>query len=334
MYRKCKTIKDLFFPIDYRNLYWEDYEGQPNLFGKICYSRTKDYYGIVDVERHHLFTIASSDYKAITNEEAYACAEWLARRVFMHNDNDNFELRPIEIKLRDDRGACIVSLQRKVDIEQPLLNMGWHAFLQMTNSYTKYVALRYFIGFRYKESNISILFGQWDLLKDFKVSKNSNVSLKEQISKFLEDRHLIIIKEIEKSFYQKIQNLNKQVLSPGLIVPLMCKYFDWNKEDIIKKNQEQEIVDTVRYIRKCIEHYSNGASITAYHFLLSILDYIGDYQLNKGRNLTYNQLSAGSWVDDYLGAVRTYQPFSPSDYVGKRSIDTALWIEEEERKSN
>ena len=113
-------LKELFFPVDCRSVYWEKDENAIGLRLPSYPEWTDRYYAIVDKDRRSLFTIASESYLLVTNLEAYWISHAIAKFIFKKSDNnENFEFVPFRKWLNNSRSSCEISICRKIDINQP-----------------------------------------------------------------------------------------------------------------------------------------------------------------------------------------------------------------------
>lgn len=316
-------LDELFFPVEYRSVYWEKGE---NALGRRMPSYpewTDRYVAIVDRERSYLFTIASESYLLVSNLEAYWISQAIAKFFFKKPDNnDNFEFVPFKKWMNKTRSACEISIYRKIDINQPKLNNGWCAGITMLNSYNKSVALTYYIGFFNVHHNLSLILPENSI--NFKLKKNKYNDIINQIAEQLASSKVNRIKEVEEAFLKKLDDLKNTPMDGNMFLAFFCKFFH-----ISKKGIEKDIFEAKRkrdFINERKMLYIDKYGQNAYAFLLGISDYISNYNDIRFSNsyMTYH-IQAGQWADEYLKEAAKPN-FSLYKYIGEDALNTASWL--------
>lgn len=331
-YRKASNeplhprLYELMFPVDARNVYWEESDHRTSGHEPMYPRYTSHYYAIVDRERRYLFTIVSDSYLLITNIEAYWIEQAIAQFVFWRaDDNNNYKFVPYSESLRKDRACCNISIARQIDINQPEIKDGWFAAINMVNSYNKSVALSYYIGFVNSRYNISLIFPE-NAIK-FKLKKDKNNDIVGQIADQLAgSKGMYSIKNLEEKFIKKIKRLQAATMDGNMFLAFFCKFFFISKQRIINSKKIAEAIERRDFINKRKEFYINKYGQNAYSFLLGISDYISHYEQRHvtGGNLNF-QLQAGQWAEDYLKE-SSRPDFDLYTYIGKEAFNTASWL--------
>lgn len=319
-------LKELFFPVEERSVYWEEDENAIDRRTPSSPKRTDMYYAIVDSERRRLFSIVSSTYLLITNQKAYWLSHAIANTLFKKPDeNEPFGFVPIRTWINDIRSACEISIVRKIDGYQPELNDGWVAGITMQNSYNQSKALTYYIGFFNVHHNISVILPENSIF--FKLKKTKYDDILNQINKQLSKQQDITeIYEVEQAFRKKLEDLKNTPMDGNMFLAFFCKFFGISRKGVERDGDICMALQMRDFINERKQLYIEKYGQNAYAFLLGISDYIDNYEeVRLGNSYMNYHIQAGQWADEYLKEVAKPN-FSLYKYIGEDAFDTAVWL--------
>lgn len=119
----------------------------------------KKHNAVVDVDRGAVLSVVTSDYRLVTNDEAYEIGKRAFRSVFATAPVDvDRDMEVFRVHVAENRASCWIDLvHRKVNFnvwEQET----WLPFLRIQNSYNKTSALTFELGFVRKLCSNGIIF--------------------------------------------------------------------------------------------------------------------------------------------------------------------------------
>jgi hypothetical protein len=323
---KDPQLKELFFPVDTRSVFWESDENaiDPEIPSRPQW--TDRYYAIVDRERRHLFTIVSASYLLITNLEAYRVAHAIANTLFKKPDeNETFGFVPFRTWINKNRSTCEISIVRKIDGYQPELNDGWVTGIVMQNSYNKSKALTYYIGFFNERHKLSLILPENSISFKLKKSKYDDIlyQIFEQLS---EQRNITKINKVEQAFRMKLEDLKNTPMDGNMFLAFFCKFFGISRKGVEREGGIHSALSKRDFINERKQLYIEKYGQNAYAFLLGISDYIDNYEeVRLGNSYMNYHIQAGQWADEYLKEVAKPN-FSLYKYIGEDAMDTAWWL--------
>ena len=129
------------------------------------------------------------------------------------------------------------------------------------------------------------------------------------------------MKEIEKSFRDRLESLKRTPLSDRDMLPLFCKYFNFDQlpDSQIDSNL---LVDQLCRVEDYVKTETRNYGKNAYAMLNVIMSYLSETSESVR---FHNEKQLGGWVEEFTKAAS--QPgFSISTYIGPRAYDLVSWF--------
>ena len=298
-----------FFPVGLRPIFW----GNAELFEFPPYVPTK-FVGIVDLETGYTFATASYRYYLYTNKDVFDLLMEIAHRVFRTSYHSEIVTKHTLI---NKRGVCKMLAERAIGAYFPYINDGWQAVIQAVNSYDKTEPLRYTFGFVNDCFRIPLL------MLDYTISVNTAhiVPFEKFRQKTLDTLHWDVeLNEIETAFRKIIESLKSTALSDIDMLPLFCKYFDYNNVPESKTEQDN-LLELLKTIEDSVREETKRYGRNAYAMLHVIMSYVSQ----KKESLYFrNEAQLGKWVAEFTKAAATPN-FSIHRYIGPDPYDVVTW---------
>ena len=305
-YKLCDPKRDPFFPVGMKSLYWRN-----NVDNNLDDYVLTRFLGIVDLETGYTFSTVSWKYCLYTNRQVYGLILEVAGAVF----NDNSILHDFE--LSNNSGVCKMTVRRKEETDQPLINDGWQAVLKGINSYDKTEPVRYTFGYKNNRYRISLLLPEYTV----SIQTQHTIPFEDFREKVLHKvKTSIKYSAIEASFRKTIGALRETKLADRDMLPLFCKYFDYS---IVPQSEggKDRLFKKLSYVDRLIKQNVLLYGKNAYALLHVIMEYVSSQQQYE----IASDWELGKWVQDFLEANRKPN-FRMSQYIGPDYYDVASWF--------
>ena len=103
------------------------------------------YRALVDLERNHVFSVVSKDYRLVTNGEAVEMGRQCFKSIFSVATMNSMDLYNIIMPF--SRSFCHVDFMARTRGIEPWAGDTWAPFLRVTNSYNRTKMLGFDLGF-------------------------------------------------------------------------------------------------------------------------------------------------------------------------------------------
>ena len=151
MKQKELELEDAFFPVTLNPIYAGDMTKQPNLPG-IGPSGKKipEFKAVQRVSDGHVFAVVRSNYRLITNQQAYNLGKICFAKVFGKQNAEDMEF--FNLRMPQTQSMCYMDFIAKGESvwlggDPKYKEEEWKMYLRITNSYNKKEALKFDIGF-------------------------------------------------------------------------------------------------------------------------------------------------------------------------------------------
>ena len=314
--KRVESIEDLFFPVVIRPLYWLHHSGGP--------VRTS-YAVLVDEEYREIFTAVSSSYGFIHNRDAF----FLGREIADHVFASSVPFKAVGDFLCRKGASCYMKIYRPIEADQPLINLGWRAFLRITNSYNKTYPLSYTFGFHAEKDYDFVLPGFSIELKTPHTSRPKE-KIREQLHDWYYSPEFFTIKQIEQEFIRIIESLKMIIVAERDFLPFFCKVFRISKREKLGLFMKDFLIKSRDFLKEQIPVFIKQYGQNGYALLHVLAAYSSKYSRHfittPNHSSVYEQNRLGKWVKSFIEAAND-PDFSIYEYLGKDPCDTASWLE-------
>ena len=317
---KEKDLSIAMFPIEERNISWQDYYGHNHPI--------PGQYAIIDSERQRTLAVVSDRYKVILNQEAYEFADIIIRGVFAGKTLNDFVC--YNVRVSKSRGSCIIDLIMPNNFSEIFgdENESWTPFLRITNSYNRRSVLRYEVGFCRWICLNGCIFGQ----KGFTISiGHDELESYERYDEVIARtrKEMGTIDSIWKTIVARLEKLRQIEISELMVLPLFCKVFNIRvDEKKITPPQREQLATRAKQILHSAKEYFQEMGSNAYALFNVLTDYASFPAGFSETSVTIHnyQHRVGNWVDEFLAAAGK-ESFSLSKYIGEDAMDAAFYME-------
>lgn len=314
--KKVESIEELFFPVDIRPLYWLHHSGGP--------VRTS-YAVLVDEEYKEIFTAVSSSYSFIHNRDAFFLGREIASHVFASSERFNAAGGYLCRK----GASCYMKIYRPIEVDQPLINEGWRAFLRITNSYNKTYPLSYTFGFQ-AEQDYDIVLPSFSIELKTPHTNRPEEKIREQLRVWFHSPEFFTIQQIEQEFIRIIGSLKRIVVAERDFLPFFCKVFRISKRDNLGLFMRDFLIQSRDFLKERIPVFIKQYGQNGYALLHVLAAYSSKYSRNfistPNHSSVYEQNRLGRWVKSFIEDAKA-PDFSIYEYLGKDPCDSASWLE-------
>ena len=313
------NLKKAFFPVEERDVFLELPSGRKKIPG---------YKAIVDASTSATFSVVTTRYRLVENEEAYRIADYIVREIFKGSSLGDFKC--YNILMPKSKGSCRIDLiipNSKEDLFG-YRREAWTPFVRISNSYNRTCLLKYEIGFCRWICMNGVIFGQ----KGITISLNhSDKIVRKEIDEIIETSQKEIgeIRFLWEEFKGKMLKLRKISLPVSSALPIFCKVFDIKvKEDEIKDYQKEHLASQAKQITTASKEYFKELGNNAYAMMNVLSDYASwpSWTQSPGNFVDGYQRRVGRWVDD-ITEKALQRDFSLSQYIGENYYNSAYYLE-------
>lgn len=298
------ALRPVFVPIP------EHHEGESFLPSDLL--RIKKYQALVDVERKHVFTIASEGYKVITNKEAIRLGELCFQTVFSLTDPGKMKL--FNIITPTTRSFCHIDFVHEDGKNEIFQDDSWTPFLRITNSYNKTHALKFDLGFCRGVCKNGLIFGKQNIEFKFTHTKGSR---NDPEAKFILKSGEFA--KLESVFVESLHRLKRYHVPRNVMWPLLCKVFGLRipKEDASPRQLESWQA-TREIANGHMKNYFDRLGENGYAALNVLTDFATrppEFGFGPSRINTM-QSYCGSWTEDFCNEIKS-DGFKFQNYLGE-----------------
>jgi hypothetical protein len=285
------------------------------------------YKAIIDKERNKLLSVVSSNYRLITNKEAYDLADYVVKEIFDGKCLKDFQCH--NLIMPSTRSSCRIDLTMPNDFYNLFGNASesYMPFVRISNSYNKTLILKYQIGFcRYICLN-GMIFGE----KSVTFSTSHTGNLKDYIRKLVEQakNKFGSISNLWKGFEQQMEILRDFKIDENFLMAIFCKVFDL----VVSKQKEQServyenLLNRAKLISRLSKGYFNEHGNTAYAVMNILTDYASFPEWGNGTNMYVDgyQRRVGRWMNEF-SSLCVKGNFDMEKYLGKSYLEAGTYL--------
>lgn len=318
------NIKNLFFPVELRPIYWRRSLG---LFADESSPTDWEYFNlerfsaVFDTQADFAFSVVTNDsYCLISNETAYNLGIDVAKYVFSIEGKEDFISKGY---ITPNKAACHMWIMRRIEQNQPEILRGWKAAVYVENSYNKTRAFKVSAGFRNDIYNADFLIKS--IAPDLKVPHDSAPDEIKQLIFSVEGFKKVKYSALEKEFQAKIVKLKSLRIAKMDVLPLGCKYFNLIKKPGMNKSKLEKLADSLSQLYQLIPEHFKSSNGSGYDLLELFMHY------NNEMSLLNNELKGtlghlGTWTEDFIKQASN-PDYQVTEFAKKEAIDTASWFE-------
>lgn len=301
---KARDPEEAFFPVERWPLYMREFADAKDL------QKLQRHFAVVDVERKHPFAVVTDDYKLVTNKEAFDMAAEVIKMVFHTTKIGDLEC--LNITMPKTRSFCHIDLIHKTSDFSPWEQDRWIAFLRISNSYNRTRRLRFELGFCRWICLNGIIFGAKSIEFSYAHTRRSMDS----VDRFVEN--IGDIRKLETALTEKLHQLKRYHVPESEMLPLLCRVFDIKAtKDVIEKQRRVDDLLALReQARKLTRSYFSEMGPHGYAALNVLTDYASRPEgvMAPEASMHGLQKKAGSWIDDFISAIKS-PAFSFESYL-------------------
>lgn len=259
------------------------------------YSEIPQFVAIVDVERNHVFSIVSENYRLVTNQEAVELGEKCFCTVFSEKTAGGMSVYNIIT-------FCHIDFMHEIRAVEPWQNDRWFPFLRVTNSYNRTKPLRFDLGFCREICANGIIFGERSI-------SFSYLHLHDDVGRAIEfDIDFTELKELEKDFVEKLYNLKRFYVPEQAMLPLLCNVLNIkiDKNDFKRKQRLKQIIEFRDYVNSLTEKYFSEIGQNGYAALSVITEFSTRPKLFISSESMVDPLQkrTGDWISVFINKMQ------------------------------
>lgn len=282
------------------------------------------YKAIVDAETGAPISVVSSDYRLITNKQAFEIATQLIPMLFEDMTISDFEA--YNVRMPHSKGACIIDLIIPADSKNPFLSQDecYTPFIRIWNSYNKTTKLKFEIGFCRWICLNGCIFGEVGFeFSTAHTKQHIGFDLKEIVKKG--SKHLINVKAAWEQFNRKLSKVREIPMPQSLILAMYCKAFNItiDQKKVSKYQREKYATQAQKLITDGKEYFAEFGN-NGYAMFNVLTDY-ASYPPEYNFNMNSYQYKVGEWLNDIVKAYDSGN-FKLSEFIGEY-LDTAAFLE-------
>jgi hypothetical protein len=301
---KARDPAEAFFPVELRPLFMANEDGLEK------YQQLKRHFAVVDVERQNPFAVVTHDYELVTNQAAYGLAAEVMKKVFRTTQIGDMEC--LNITMPRTRSFCHIDLIHKAADFSPWEKDKWTAFLRISNSYNRTRLLRFELGSCRWICLNGIIFGS----KSIEFSYAHTRRGMDRVDRFSEN--IGDIRKLETALTEKLHQLKRYYVREKEMLPLLCRAFDIKTSQVAVEKPRR--VDDLLALRKQVKSLTTAYFTEMGPHGYAALNVLTDYAsrpagvIAPGVSMHGLQQKAGSWMDDFISAIKN-PSFSFDSYL-------------------
>ncbi|MDB2318026.1 DUF945 domain-containing protein [bacterium] len=305
-------LSEILFPVELRPVFVPmPHHQQGELLQPSDLQEITKYKALVDVERDHVFTIVSNDYKVITNQEAIKLGELCFQTVFKLTAPG--KMQPFNIIKPETCSFCHIDFVHSDAKSDYFDNDPWTPFLRVTNSYNKTRALKFDLGFCRGICKNGLIFGKQTI--EFKFTHTKSAKNDPGARFILKSGEFA---KLEQEFIENLRNLKRFHVPRNVMWPLLCKLFDLKIPPADATDRQVDSWHAAEHLAKSkMEHYFDKLGENGYAALNVMTDFstrppkvgFGPARINT------MQTNCGEWTEDFCLEIRS-EDFNFAKYLG------------------
>lgn len=297
------NIKEVLFPVAVRPVLYTK--------GNMDLIESDHFIAIVNEENDYLFTIATTEYRLVTNHEAIELAQFCYKKIF--DTVDLKEMIVFNVITPTTKSYCHIDFAHEKYYVNLLKSEVWIPFIRVTNSYNKTHALRFDLGFSRKLCDNGVVFEKETI--DFKFPHVKQKIAPEGV--FNVD--FTKLKELEFKFKGYIENLNRFHVSKKYLLPIVVKVFNIKFPNLsIEINEQNKFKKFIHVTNDLSDKYYDTMGPTAYAVLNVMTDYASEQNYHDSAIILIDQYQkkVGNWILDFIEQIES-RSFSFDEYLQK-----------------
>ena len=310
------NIADVLFPVEQQPIFATCHTAEPALFDDLSPSKTghvviPNFSAIVDVERHHVFSVVSNNYRLITNEVAICLGEQCFCNVFSQTTASGMEV--FNITLPKTRSFCHIDYFHAQSNFEPWQDDTWVPFMRVTNSYNRTKLLSFDLGFCRSICTNGVIFGKRSITFRYQHTVGNIPRTATFNMNFGE------LKNFETQFIEKLHNLKRYYVPNELMLPIACRAFSIQatNETLAKPNRRDSLLGFRNHVTQLTDKYFQKLGPNGYAALNVITDIASHpvHAISPAVMVDQLQKRCGDWTDEFISQIKDDQ-FKFERYLG------------------
>jgi len=260
------------------------------------YAKIDKLQAVVDIEKNHVFSVVSRDYRLISNEEAIELGKKCFELVFSGFASQGMTL--FNITTPKTRSFCHIDYIHQTAGFTPWDKDRWVPFLRITNSYNRTKPLCFDLGFCRWICTNGMIFGKKSITFRYLHTYGEigeNIEFKTSFGE---------LKSLGEQFVSKLTTLKGYQVQAALMLPLLCRVFSIraSEEDFSRPKRRKQLLDFGNHVSGLTKQYFNEFGDNGYAALNVITDFASRPLLYISPAAAVDQLQkrSGAWVDEFI----------------------------------
>jgi len=301
---KSRKLDSVLFDVDLRDVYIKDIRNAKS------YRQLTNHKAVTALETQQVFSVVSTSYKLITNQQAIEYGKLCFKQIFKVTDAEDMEL--FRVLTPQTRSYCHIDFLHKSSSFSPFSGDDWKMYLRITNSYNRMYSLNFDIGFCRTICSNGMFLGKRNIEIKFphiRGAKNPEVVFNLRSGE---------LRNLETEFTESIHNLKRFHVPPKYMWAMTCKIFGIKALDELSSSQEELLNAKRNHIEALSKQYFDEIGHNGYAALNIVTDFASRPAgyVSPDNRVNSFQRKTGEWMADFISAIK-HDSFTFENYLGE-----------------